>query len=421
MSGGHLDNVGWTPLHAASQEGRLDIVRWLVEEKQVDPSCRDENGRTPLHAASFGGHLDIVRWLVDVKQVDPSCRDEKGRTPLYAASWKGHLDIVRWLIKEKQVDPSCQDEAGWTPLHAASWRSHLDIVRWLVDEKQVDPSCQDEKGWTPLHVASFGGHLDIVRWLVEEKQVDPVCRDSMRCTPLHMASWNGHLDIVRWLVEEKHTDPSCRDKQGRTSLDAACQNGHLDIVRWLADDGLHGVDIIAETNVSVSNEPQTFHWAGYGLKLHIPPASLPAGVGQSDIVIKASLAGQYQFPENTTLVSAVFWLRSLVKFTKPLTLEIQHCGKHSGTLSFVRAKCSQKDLPYQFKPLASPRGVFSSDCGSVTLFSFSGLGIVQEGSEEQQYCARLYYFGSRIDWRVHFVVIQDLETSITVRNFQLEH
>ena len=181
--------------------------------------------------------------------------------------------------------------------------------------------------------------------------------------------------------------------------------------------GLLGADIIAETSISVTNKPQTFHWAGYGLKLHIPPASLPAGVGESDIMIKASLAGQYQFPENTTLVSAVYWLRCPVKFTKPVTLELQHCGKHAGILSFVRANYSQKDLPYLFKPLEGPRGVFSSHyCfGSVTLFSFSGLGIIQDGSEEQQYCARLYYFGSRINWRVNFVVIRDLEVSNTVR------
>ena len=185
---------------------------------------------------------------------------------------------------------------------------------------------------------------------------------------------------------------------------------------------LRGVDVIGETSLSVTNQPQTFHWVGYGLKLHIPPASLPAGVGQSSIYIKASLAGHFNFPENTALVSAVYWLQSEVKFVTPLTLEIQHCGKYSGALSFIQAKCSQRDLPYQFKPLSS-RGVFSPHhCyGSVTLSSFSGLGVAQEGSEEQLYCARLYYLGSKIDWRVHFVITKDLEAFITVRKSVYVH
>ena len=177
------------------------------------------------------------------------------------------------------------------------------------------------------------------------------------------------------------------------------------------------MDVISETRVSVTNVSQTFHWTGYGLKLYIPPDSLPAFVEQTDIVIRASLAGHYQFPENTTLVSAVYWLKCPVKFTKPVTLEIQHCGKSFVALSFVRAKCSQKDLPYLFKPLKGEKGVFSSDYsyGSVSLSSFSGVGIVQEDTEEQQYCGRLYYLGSRINWRVDFVVIKNLEAFITVR------
>ena len=150
------------------------------------------------------------------------------------------------------------------------------------------------------------------------------------------------------------------------------------------------------------------------MKLHIPPASLPAGVEKTNIVIKASLGGPFQFPDNTKLVSPVFWLQCPVVFAKPVTLELQHCGKHSSALSFVRANHSQKNLPYLFKPLEGTTAVFSS-YGRITLFSFSDLGTIQESSEEQRYCARLYYFGNRIDWRVHFVVIKDLEAVITVR------
>lgn len=171
---------------------------------------------------------------------------------------------------------------------------------------------------------------------------------------------------------------------------------------------------IAETSIPVTNESQIFHWTDYGLELRIPQASLPAGVEKSDIKVTCSLAGKFQFPENATLVSAVFSLQCPVKFTEHLILEIQHCGEHSSALSFVRAKCLQGP-PYQFKPLQRPRGVFSSNSGTVTLFSFSRLAIVQEGSEEQQYCYKLYYSRSKTAWRVHFVVMKNLKPVIRVR------
>ena len=46
--------------------GEFDtIIIHLSDQKQVNPSCQNEDGWTPLHVASENGHLDIMRWLVD--------------------------------------------------------------------------------------------------------------------------------------------------------------------------------------------------------------------------------------------------------------------------------------------------------------------------------------------------------------------
>ena len=177
------------------------------------------------------------------------------------------------------------------------------------------------------------------------------------------------------------------------------------------------MDVIGETILTVTNEAQDFHWAGYGLILHIPPASLPIGVERSSIEIKASLAGQYDFPSHSTLVSAVYWMRSPLVFSKPVVLEIQHCAKRAevSSLSFVVAKCSQKHLPYQFKPLQG--GVFNSSTnhGKITLSHFSGLAINCNGTEDMNtYCAMHFYLGTTINRNVDFVVTKDLKADITV-------
>ena len=36
--------LGLTPLHLASENGHLDIVKYLVIEQQIDPQCEDEYG-----------------------------------------------------------------------------------------------------------------------------------------------------------------------------------------------------------------------------------------------------------------------------------------------------------------------------------------------------------------------------------------
>ena len=139
---------------------------------------------------------------------------------------------------------------------------------------------------------------------------------------------------------------------------------------------------------------QQVTWKEYGLKLHIHEGSLPASIDQCTLTIKASLAGQYEFPENSYLVSAIFWIRCepMCKLTKPVTVEMQHCARSENVanfkLKFVRAACSQKQLPYTFKELG---GDFTSHSsyGIIEVYGFSGLAIAQEGSKDRIYLANL--------------------------------
>ena len=157
---------------------------------------------------------------------------------------------------------------------------------------------------------------------------------------------------------------------------------------------LPGIEECSETSVVVhSSHGQLVDWNG--LKLHIHEGSLPKGVDQCKIYIKVSFAGQYEIPENSCLVSAIFWLRCepQCKFIKPITVEIQHCStkQNLSSLQIVRAFCSQKHLPYTFKPLG---GRFNSDTsyGAIEVNSFSGVGVIEENpASERLYYSQLFY------------------------------
>ena len=188
------------------------------------------------------------------------------------------------------------------------------------------------------------------------------------------------------------------------------------------------MDVIGETTLSVTNEEQTFHWAGYGLKLHIPPASLPAGVEQTSIKIKASLAGRFNFPQDTTLVSAVYCLQSSVEFSQPIAVLIQHCGMPRDDLSLTFTRASTKEPPYVFTNLQG--GLFPPDSSyaCIQLDMFSRVAIIQVFKQlwswlasqtsrepERLYCAHIYYTKETVNtWKVHFVVTHNLEAFITV-------
>ena len=95
---------------------------------------------------------------------------------------------------------------------------------------------------------------------------------------------------------------------------------------------------------------------------------------------------------------------------------MEHCAKskNASKLSFVRAVCTQENLPYIFKKL---EGTFAEDnrYGIIETNGFSGLTIAQEESDEREYGARTYSIYEGItSYRIDFVVTWNTEAHLTV-------
>ena len=180
-----------------------------------------------------------------------------------------------------------------------------------------------------------------------------------------------------------------------------------------------GVEVVGEEELVVKNEGINFQWKGHGFKLHVPKDALPEGIPEYLVNIKASLAGQFQLPEGYELVSTVYWVATPGSFTKPVTIEIQHCAnfKHPNQLRFVCTSCTQRSLPYKFEFIDG--GSFGCKYGALSTTHFSGNGIVREvtpGEHSCQYCAQVYFTVKHLQdyWYCHFVVTKDLEMCLTV-------
>ena len=165
-----------------------------------------------------------------------------------------------------------------------------------------------------------------------------------------------------------------------------------------------------------SSQGQLIKWNG--LKLHIHAGSLPEDLQECSIFIKASLAGDYEIPENTSLVSAIYWLRCEPQctFIKPITVEIQHCSTKQdlSKLKIVKALCSQKSLPYKFKPLG---GSFNADTfyGAIDMKGFSGVGVVDENpNSERMYYSQLFYRSYLSHQQIHITFVWNDEAHINV-------
>jgi ankyrin repeat protein/serine/threonine protein kinase len=179
---------------------------------------------------------------------------------------------------------------------------------------------------------------------------------------------------------------------------------------------IRGAEIVEAIKVDISQDMlPDIDWEDHGLKLHIPSDALKSITSPVSMTIQASISGQYSLPPNMELVSGIYWISFPKRFSKPVTLSIQHCchlqhPHQISALHFVTAKCTQKQLPYQFEQLS--KGTFSTEScyGTIDLEHFSGLGVVQETkSRNKKYFAKMYMQKKSSNvWHVRIPVIRDL-------------
>lgn len=176
----------------------------------------------------------------------------------------------------------------------------------------------------------------------------------------------------------------------------------------------------------MSKSEQYFNWEGHGLNLYFPENCLPHDIDHCSIQIEASVEGNYTFPHNSYLVSAVYWFHCSpkCKLLKPITLEVEHCAKLENyhSLSFVKAEAENSENTSQciFRKAAgcsqTEYGIFPScsSYGFIQLDGFCGYSVIQEGSDERQYCGNLYYIACGMNYEIHFVVIWNTENHRSV-------
>lgn len=193
-----------------------------------------------------------------------------------------------------------------------------------------------------------------------------------------------------------------------------------------------GADIVASTTFSViPGYFFNYKWKRHGVEFCIPEDALDPDTPPLTVTIQASLCGKYQFPDNTELVSFIYWitLSENVSLKKPASLKLQHCAfiehpEQIQSLSFITASHSQKTLPYNFKKLQG--GIFSiNKCmGVIELTHFCGLGVSRDLSNENEnankkfYVVHAYYIPHAVnqyEWHTDFVVVMNLEICLEVR------
>jgi ankyrin repeat protein len=119
-------------LHIAASLGNLEILSYLLDEKQnLVPSIdiRDSSGKTPLHDASISGQFKAAQFLLDHGS-NVNALDRFNRNPMYYACWRNHIELAQYLhSKGGMLD--IRDTDGFTIYESAQEWGHESILEFI--------------------------------------------------------------------------------------------------------------------------------------------------------------------------------------------------------------------------------------------------------------------------------------------------
>ena len=269
---------GYSLLHSAAQEGRVNVVQFLIQHNVSLTKTTGANN-TAIQLAAAYGHLKTVDTLKEAGGVlDGTC--------LHHAAVGGHKEIVQYLLQEGVNDscisstppfiPSVEEYKEFitsefyvydnlhiylreTALHAAVRKGHLSVIRLLLNDlDQSAISCKNSAGRLPQHDAVHLNKYDALEVLLA-LGASPTVRcnsavlpplpihpyfsrnlEGIRCpcgsTPLHLAAMYGHQSIAQLLIENK-ADVNAGDCNGSTPLHVATCQGMSALVVLLVKNG----------------------------------------------------------------------------------------------------------------------------------------------------------------------------------------
>lgn len=188
--GGPLDDT--TVLHLAIQCAEFPVVEYVISDGAgyVDINARDKDGNTPLHVAATQGRSQVVKLLLEQKDINDAIANNLGRLPLDLARNAEifqALQLSRSLFAESKIRQvqeliSRQDyktleqvleetrlktvldinstefvmdpitvQAGGTLLHEAARKKNTSLIQILLLHG-ADPFRRDRKGKLPQDV-----------------------------------------------------------------------------------------------------------------------------------------------------------------------------------------------------------------------------------------------------------------------------
>lgn len=236
---------GWTPLHGAlvsydyssacAAHGmetaertsiRLELVRELVNNREVNLLAADSKGRLPLlYAIMFARNVQADKLLIETRTHHNTARF--GRTLLHYACIGRHTSTIEYLLS-LNVDVTERDDDGDTVLHYLM-EDPIEFLNSTMPGKDNNAPLSKNQYHQAVKV-----QIDSLDMLLKNDQVKTLVNslNNDHLTPLLTAiiSWNNENPVTVMRLLANGANVSTTDNDGNTPLHLALQRHYHRLV-----------------------------------------------------------------------------------------------------------------------------------------------------------------------------------------------
>ena len=206
------DDLGWSALHFAAQQGQTAVVKELLHHT-ADTQVTTPDRATPLILAASRGHTATVEYLLS-QSAYVNWQDIHGKTALTSACNHGHVSCVKSLLKAT-ADMYLPAKDGFFPIHVAAQFNRPVVVQALLDY-----GCN--KDLVSRNYFIVMSHTILYQYI--NVQLFKAIRGRQAgVTPLMMAAMCRSNEAVDVLLQAE-ADPNTVDSAGYTALVYALQS-----------------------------------------------------------------------------------------------------------------------------------------------------------------------------------------------------
>ncbi|XP_050406124.1 uncharacterized protein LOC126821692 [Patella vulgata] len=194
-----------TPLFfcCRSQIEAKEKIKLLVENGGNKDTMDIYNNKI-IHVACKNGELEIVKYLIDELNINVNTRGFENQTPLMNCIWSSicPLDKIKLLV-ENEANIDTMDINNDKIIHVACKNGELEIVKYLIDELNINVNTRGFKNLTPLMncILSSICPLDKIKFLISRKAAVDCVDDTHSSNALHLACSFGTVEVVDYLKD----------------------------------------------------------------------------------------------------------------------------------------------------------------------------------------------------------------------------